>query len=409
MIHRAWIILIASFLTVFVSGSIRIGAYSILLPNMIQDLGINMTKAGVIRAAYFSAYNHFSPVMGWLTDRFGGRFVISCFCLFLGTGTFLMGRASSFSTAILFYGIVGIGAAAMWAPIVAIVQKWFGMKRRGLALGILSPSGAIGFGVMGLVLPAIVKTYTWRTAWSLLGISGWVLCILNAFFLRSDPKEMGILPWGETPKSVQQSYSRNPSLNCRDILKENNFWLIGISYLLIPVGSYIIMDFIVTYAVLELKIHYQVAAFFISISSLAGIAGGFVLMTLSDYIGRRKSLVIIHSLFALSILLIILARGNIQLLRVGIGLFGFVFVSMGPIYAACARDYFPEEVCGTVIGLLTIFYGTGAMVGPIVAGSLTDLTGTFRWSFGLAVLTSLAAALPIRFLREPRDFGKNRD
>jgi len=43
---------------------------------------------------------------------------------------------------------------------------------------------------------------------------------------------------------------------------------------------------------------------------LTSIVGGFVLMTLSDYIGRAKSLVIIHSLLALSILSIILPRGD---------------------------------------------------------------------------------------------------
>jgi hypothetical protein len=44
---------------------------------------------------------------------------------------------------------------------------------------------------------------------------------------------------------------------------------------------------------------------------LTSIVEGFVLMTLSDYIGRAKSLVRIHSLLALSILFIIFAQGDI--------------------------------------------------------------------------------------------------
>jgi sugar phosphate permease len=403
------VVLGSSFATLFINYSIRIGAYSVLLPKMIQDLGINMTQAGVIRAAYFFAYILFSPMMGWLTDRIGGRFVISFFCLFLGTGTFLMGQASSLFTAILFYGIVGMGAAAMWTPIVALIQKWFGSARRGLSLGILSPSYALGFGLMGVILPLIAKTHSWRMGWVLLGISAFIMVVTNAFLLKSDPKEMGLLPWGETSNSIQPSPIPHSSFHYREVLRESHFWLIGVSYLFISMGVYIISDFIVTYGVMELKMSHPVASALISIMALTSIAGGLLLTSLSDYIGRKKSLFIIHSLMALNILFIIFARGNITLVRVGMGCFGFLYGPIWPMYAACARDYFPKEVGGTIIGIFTLFYGIGAMVGSIMAGRLADITGTFQWSFGLGAFASCIAAFLIGFLRKPKGFEKEED
>jgi sugar phosphate permease len=408
-VHWAWVVLGSSFITLFINHSIRIGAYSVLLPKMIQDLGINMTQAGMIRAGYFLTYILFSPLMGWLMDRVGGRFVISFFCLFLGIGTLLMGQASNLPTAIFFHGIVGIGAAAVWTPISALVQKWFGGKKRGLALGILSPSYALGFGLMGIILPTIVKNYSWRMGWYLLGASGLILIAINFLLLRDDPEKLGLLPWGETAKSIPSQPPSETSFNYWNVIKERTFWLIGASYLFISLGVYIVSDFIVTYGVVELKIPYPVASTFISIMALTSIVGGFVFMTLSDYIGRAKSLVIIHSLSALSILFIILAKGNISLLRVGIGWFGFIYGPIWPMYAVCARDYFPKEMGGTVIGLLTIFYGIGAMVGPIIGGHLTDLTGTFRWAFGLGAFASLFAGFLIGFLRRPREIAKKED
>jgi sugar phosphate permease len=408
-IHWGWVVLGTSFITLFINYSIRIGAYSVLLPKMIQNLGINMTQAGMIRAGYFLTYILFSPLTGWLMDRIGGRFVISFFCLFLGIGTLLMGQASSLITAILFHGIVGIGAAAVWTPVSALIQKWFGTKKRGLALGILSPSYALGFGLMGIILPTIVKNYSWRMGWYLLGVSGLVLIAINFLLLRDDPEKLGLLPWGETAKSISSPPPSKTTFNYWDIIKERTFWLIGASYLFISLGVYVVVDFIVTYGVVELKVPYPVASTFISIMALASIGGGFVLMTLSDYIGRAKSLVIIHLLLALSILFIIFAKGNILLLRIGIGWFGFIYGPIWPMYAACARDYFPKEVVGTVIGLLTLFYGIGAMVGPIVGGHLTDLMGTFRWSFGMGALAALFAGLLIGFLRRPREIAKEED
>jgi sugar phosphate permease len=408
-IHWGWVVLGTSFITLFINYSIRIGAYSVLLPKMIQDLGINMTQAGMIRAGYFLTYILFSPLTGWLMDRFGGRFVISFFCFFLGIGTLLMGQASSLITAILFHGIVGIGAAAVWTPVSALIQKWFGGTKRGLALGILSPSYALGFGLMGIILPTIVKNYSWRMGWYLLGVSGLILIAINFLLLRDDPEKMGLLPWGETAKSIPSQPPSETPFNYWDIIKERIFWLIGASYLFISLGVYIVSDFIVTYGVVELKIPYPVASTFISIMALTSIVGGFVFMTLSDYIGRVKSLIIIHLLLALSILFIILAKSNISLLRVGIGWFGFIYGPIFPMYAACARDYFPKEGSGTVIGLLTLFYGIGAMVGPIVGGHLTDLTGTFRWSFGIGALAVLFATLIIGFLRRPRELIKKKE
>jgi len=402
-VHWGWIVLGSSFITLFVSYSIRIGAYSVLLPKMIQEIGITMTQAGMIRAAYILTYVLFAPLTGWLADRMGGRWVVSFFCLFLGIGTFLMGQVSNLFTAILFHGIVGLGASAMWVPIVSLIQKWFGTTRRGLALGILSPSYSLGFGLMGLILPTIVKNYSWRMGWTLLGISGLVLIVMNLFLLRNDPEEMGLLPWGETTRSVSSSLPPDVPFNYWDIFQKAPFWLMGISYVFVSAGAYIVTDFMVTYGVVELKISYQGASTFISIMAATSVAGSLILMAFSDRIGRKKSLVVIHFSLALSILLIIIAQKNIPLLRIGIGCFGFFYGAIWPMYAACARDYFPKEMTGTIFGTITLFYGVGAIAGPIIAGYLADLTKTFQWSFGLGALVSFIAAFMVGFLGKPID------
>ena len=175
-VHWAWIVLGSCFITFFVNYSIRIGAYSVLLPEMIRDFQMTKAQAGMIKSAFSITYLISAPVMGWLTDRIGGRKVISFFCLFLGSGTFLMSQADGLTLSVLFYSLVGIGATAVWVPIVTLIQVWFSKKRRGLALGILSPSDPLGFGLMGVVLPLIVNIYNWSIGWCLLDTTffGWV-------------------------------------------------------------------------------------------------------------------------------------------------------------------------------------------------------------------------------------------
>ena len=345
-IHWAWVVLGSSFITLFITYSVRIGAYSVLLPEMIKDFQMTKAQAGTIKSAFSITYLLFAPLMGWLTDRIGGRKVISFFCLFLGGGTFLMGKAESFTVSAIFFSIVGIGAAAMWVPIVTLIQRWFGEKKRGLALGILSPSYGIGFGLMGLILPIIVLEYNWRAGWYVLGIAGLLLFILNGLLLRDQPEKKGLSPWGESAENGKDIPCSSQKMGYLEIIKEGRFWIIGISYLAISYGTYALLDFIVTYGTIELKIPYSVASLFITVIAFSGVIGGILLMVLSDYIGRKKSLMIILTLTALSILFVTLVGSHILLLMIVMGCFGFLYGAIWPMYAACIRDYFPKEVGG---------------------------------------------------------------
>ncbi len=407
-IHWAWVVLGTSFITLFINYSVRIGAYPILLPEMIKDLHLTKAQAGLIKSAFAITYLVFAPVMGWLTDRIGGRKVISFFCLFLGGGTFLMGQAESLLASVGFFGIVGLGAAAMWVPSATLVQRWFGANKRGLALGILNASAGAGFGLMGLFLPLIVVKYNWRFGWFILGVAGLSLFLLDGLLLRDQPGEMGLSPWGGKLEEARvKDFPKR--VGYLQVLKQRQFWVVGISYLLIAYASYALLDFIVTYGKMELNIPYGVASLFITVAAITGIPGGILIMILSGYIGTKKSLGLTYTLVALSILFIIFSGNNVLLLIVGIAWFGVLYGGIFPLVAACARDHFPEEITGTVLGLLTIFYGLGAMASPIVTGHLADVTGTFRWSFGLGACVSLFSALLIGFLKRPKEFEEAED
>ncbi len=227
-IHWAWVVLGSSIMTLFVTYSIRIGAYSVLLPEMIKDFRITKAEAGMIKSAFSMTYLLFAPLMGWLTDRIGGRKVISLFCLLLGGGTSLMGTAQDLPISAIYYSVVGIGAAGTWVPIVTLIQNWFGEKKRGLALGILSPNYGIGFGLMGVILPGVVVEYHWRLGWFSLGTAGLLLTVLNGMLLRDHPGKMALSPWGESGGEVTDKMTPpSQRIGYFEILRRGRFWMIG--------------------------------------------------------------------------------------------------------------------------------------------------------------------------------------
>jgi MFS family permease len=74
-------------------------------------------------------------------------------------------------------------------------------------------------------------------------------------------------------------------------------------------------------------------------------------------------------------------------------IFGFGYGAIWALYAASARDFFPVEQTGSVIGLWTLYLGIGSIISPIAAGWIIDHTGGYRGAFFLVTASALVASL----------------
>lgn len=403
-IHWAWVILIVSFITVFTNYSIRL-SYGILMPEMIMALKITKAQAGAIASSFYLSYTIFSPLLGFLTDRLNARKLIVLFSFILGLGTFLMSKPASLLQTCLFFAIVGVGSAAMWTPVVTLAQRWFGVNRRGMALGILSIGYTIGYGIMGLALPPLVVRYDWRTCWLILSLLAFALVPLNGLLLRAKPQDLNLRPWGEQPGLLPGTHlpEAKTRIRYRELLKLPNLWVVAISYLFIAFTTYVINTFIVTYGTLELGFPYAQSAKLASAIAFSGIAGALIIPILSDFLGRKKCLIMINACLVLSALFIIYAGNNWLTLLLAVSFFGIFYAAAWPMYAAAAADFFPRQVTGSVLGFWTIFYGIGLILAPTLGGYIADVTGTLIWSFFMA---AIAGGLGAFFSSRIKRFGE---
>ena len=403
-IHWAWIILAVCFVNLFVNYGIRLG-YGVVMPEMIRTLGLSRRQAGDIFNAYFLAYICLSLFAGYLTDRLGARKIIPLFGIILGTGTMLMGTADSFSQASLFFAIVGVGAASMWTPIITLVQKWFAIKRRGMALGILSTGFGLGFASMGGLFPIIVAEWSWRYCWYFLGIAAFIMVFVNLFLLRSKPEDKGLTPWGtpsdDTPSVSQDTSGPKEKANYSKIISTTRFWVLGCSYLLIAGSLYIPTTFMVDYARHELGFPYGKASLLATIHGIGQIVGALTIGMVSDYLGRRMTILLSNLCIAASITCMVASGGNEAWLFTSVAALGAFFGATFPMYGAAGGDYFRKEIMGTVIGALTIFYGSGAILAHRLAGHIRDVTGSFAIPFAIAIVASIIAAVLMGFVKKP--------
>ncbi len=392
--HWSWLILLSAFITDFTYYSIRLG-YGILMPEMIKSIEITKAQAGAIASSFYLAYTIFVPAIGFLADRFDARKLLILFSLILAVGTFLMSKSTSFLQACISFAVIGVGASAMWAPLVALIQRWFVPKRRGMALGIFSSSYSLGYGIMGLLLPSLIANYGWQGSWRILSILAFSLIFINALCIRNHPQKIGLEPWGEVSNlSAEESLKQTTiRIRYRDLMKMRNLWLGAISYSFIAYTAYFPNIFIFTYASNELGIPFAQAASLASFIAFSGIFGALLLPILSDFLGRKKCLVAVNILMGLSNLFVVCAGKNWPLLCIAVCCFGFSYGAVWALYAAVAGEFFPIGATASVIGFWTFFYGIVLIFGPPLGGYVADVAGTFVWSFLIAASIGITAGL----------------
>jgi sugar phosphate permease len=399
--HWAWVILVTVFVDLFINYSVRIG-YGVVLPEMISNLGFTRTDTASIYNAYLFAYIAVTPFTGYLTDRFGARPVITVCCLILGIGVLLMGTINTLWAACLFYAVVGIGATGMWTPVLTVAQRWFTPGKRGLALGMISPGYGLGFAAMGVAFPWIVRNYTWRHAWYFLGAAALAMVLVNALLLKSNPEDAGYRPWGEkedSPGPTAAAQASPSKISLGAVFKSRNFWMIGLSYFAVAYSLYGVTTFMVDYAKTQLGIPLEKASLLATVHGFAQVIGVLTILPFSDYLGRKKTIIISNGFIAVSLFFIVLSGGSWGTLCFLVGLFAVFYGPTFPIYGACAGDYFPRSVMGTVIGAWTPFYGAGAILSHWATGLLRDHTGVYDHAFLLNALMAALSILLIGFVR----------
>src|SRR5689334_2132824 len=171
-----WIVVSSLGLTQVVSWGIIYYAFAVLVAPMARDLGWSATQiAGAFSAALLASAIAALP-LGRCIDHYGARRV-----LLLGScaAVLLLIAWARVQTLVAFYAIwLGMGlamAATLYEPAFAVVVTWF-VRRRALALTILTSVGGLASTIFVPAVAASIDTHGWRA--TLLGLAG-LLAVIN--------------------------------------------------------------------------------------------------------------------------------------------------------------------------------------------------------------------------------------
>jgi MFS family permease len=162
----------------------------------------------------------------------------------------------------------------------------------------------------------------------------------------------------------------------------------------------------VDYAEFQLGLSKALSSRVASIHGIGQVIGVLTVLPLSDYLGRKKTILISNGLIACAMLAILLVGKQVWLLYLIVGCVGVSYGTTFPIYGLCAGDYFPREAIGTVVGAWTPFYGSGAILTHWVSGILRDTTGVYNHAFIISAVMAFVGLILMSRVKKSSEHGQ---
>ncbi len=367
------------------------GAYAVLLE---RQFGWSKT---IISAAY--SFNRaesglLGPIQGWLLMRFGSRRVMEVGALILCAGFLFFSQISSPIGFIAAFAVIAIGAGLSgFLTVTTETVKWFERKRaRALSLTMM------GFAVGGLIAPGVVwfmNTFGWRTTAATSGVVALVVILPLARLFGHSPTSLrqpvdDIDPDAEPDLRPRAEGVSDRHFTVSEALRTRAFWMLAFGHTsaLLVVGS--VMAHLSLYLTSEQGFSLQQTSYVVAGLTAFQLIGMLTGGVLGDRMSKRLlcSLAMVGHMCGL--LLITFFGGAWLAVAAFVVLHGMGWGIRGPLMGALRADYFGSTAFGQIMGISSLILMFGMVGGPLLAGVLADVTGSYR--LGFTVLALLAGA-----------------
>ena len=249
-------------------------AISIALIPMAEDNGWSPTVQGAVMSAFFLGYVTLQIPAGYLSDRFGGKWVLGLGVLFWSLFTLLTPASAALGITVLLACrfLMGVAEAVTWPSIYSLYSRWVHPDRRASAVGLMN-SGISGGSVIALICtPWLISVWSWQDAFYLYGLLGVIWFVVWATLARSRPADK--TDW-DTPSAASataeagSATDRNdasaqtvyPRLTVRGMLRSRAVWAIAIAHICINWSLYLVLSWFPTFVNRELGADLQLAGF----------------------------------------------------------------------------------------------------------------------------------------------------
>lgn len=369
-----WLVLVFGLLFQSLSYGLVFYSFAVMVLPFQASFEVLLSEVMVATVCLQLGLGVFSALLGKFIDAWSPHVYVSLGGASLAVGFVACSQLNSYWAVLVVYATLFPIALVFSGPLAAqsLAVRWF-PEKRGLALGISTMGTSLGGFFMPPLVAGLLVIGSWQSVYLMLALGCLVaICPIAWFLLRRQPPlnhaNKGTLNTGD-----QRSWSNS------EIMRQRVFWILIIGLGPVVASFTAIQLNIAAYA-RDIGLDATNGALLISVIALSMMVGKVFFASLSDRFSRRM-------LFALVVLghiaVILLLRFDLSFRAVAavMMLFGFSVGGVLPLAGAVIAHAFGTASFGRAMGLVMPFVTVASAVGPLVAASVRDLTGSYAGAF----------------------------
>ena len=249
--------------------------FSTMKMSMMADMPSIGTEQqfGTLMGIFLIVYGAFSPIGGYLADRFNRRWAVIVSLGVWSLVTWLTGHAHNYEQMWWARAAMGVSEACYIPAALALIADFHTGTTRSRAVGIHQAGIYAGIALGGLGGFIADSVYGWRAAFNWFGLAGVLYAFVLIMFLRTPPKPLA------TEGRGSQSFS--PWTAVKSLLCLGSFLLLVLYFTLPALSGWLMKNWLP--AILADTFHLGQgkaginATLWVTLASLAGVLGGGVL------------------------------------------------------------------------------------------------------------------------------------
>ena len=263
--------------------------------------------------------------------------------------------------------------------------------------GIVKVGTGAGIAIMPLVASWLISSYGWRNSYAFLGIIGMISVVSFAQFLKRDPGQIGLKPYGMYEHESNNSHTPDAGLSFQEAIRTKQFWMICSTYFAAWYIALSATGQIIPHA-LDLGVSTVRAAGVLSIIGGVSIPGRLVMGFIGDKVGMRRALVVCFLILIVALSWLQFAKTFWELYLFA-AIYGFAHGGVFALISPLVAELFGTKSHGTIFGMVLFISQIGGTIGPVATGRMFDLTLSYQIAFLILLIASILGSVLLTLLR----------
>jgi len=375
---------------------------SVAGPRIQEAFHLGPVAWGWVASVFTIAYAVFEIPTGVMGDRIGPRRVLTRIVLWWSAFTTLTGLATGYVPLLITRFFFGMGEAGAFPNASIAVARWFPLRERGRAFGVVLMSGQLGGALAPLLVVPIQARWGWRASFYVFGILGVIWSAVWYKWFRDSPGEMAGISTQELHETREVVVKGRHSLPWMSAMRSVNFWSAMCVAFCYIYAYYFFQSWFHTYLVkargfaesdlLLSSLPYLVAA----ITNLSGgLLSNIAVRKWGLRWGRRSIAVVGLLTAAVCAVAVMFTHHPIGALILLSLIYGGVTLQQPIMFALCLD--IGGEYAGAIVGSMNTAAQVGSFLSSLAFGYIVDRFHSYDLPFvPMAVLLVIGAALWLR-------------